>query len=112
MTATAQTAEAAPVSNATADEPPVHRIRKPLTDRLRKLWSVLVYVFLFIPILVIVIYSFNTGRLLIAFDHFGFDSYAALFQKHTLSDAVMISLIVGALSSVFAAALGTFAGIA
>jgi len=112
MTALDQTAEATRAPETSAAPAPVHRVRKPLADRLLKGWSILVFVFLFIPILVIVIYSFNTGRLLIAFDQFGFDSYAALFQKRTLSDAVMISLIVGALSSVFAAALGTFAGIA
>jgi len=77
-----------------------------------RVWSILVYVFLFAPILVIVIYSFNVGRLLIAFDHFGFDSYAALFRKPVLSDAVMVSLKVGVLSSLFAALIGTLAGIA
>lgn len=92
--------------------PPRHRIRKPLTDQLLKLWSILVYVFLFAPILVIVIYSFNNGRLLVAFDSFGFDGYAALFQKHVLSDAVMVSLRVALIASVFAALLGTLAGIA
>jgi len=95
-----------------AAAPPAHRVRRPLTDRLLKVWSILVFVFLFLPILVIVIYSFNTGRLLIAFDQFGFDGYAALFQKHVLSDAVMVSLKVGVLSSLFATAVGTLAGIA
>ncbi|MFC7765889.1 ABC transporter permease [Leucobacter soli] len=96
----------------TETAPPVHRVRKPLTDRLLKWWSILVFIFLFTPILVIVIYSFNTGRLLVAFDEFGLDSYAALFQKHVLSDAVMVSLRVALIASIFAAALGTFAGIA
>ncbi len=91
---------------------PTHRIRKPASEHLLRAWSILVYVFLFAPILVIVIYSFNVGRLLIAFDHFGFDSYAALFQKPVLSDAVMVSLKVGVISSLFAALLGTLAGIA
>jgi len=96
-----------------ASTPPVaNRIRKPLTDRALKWWSILVFVFLFLPILVIVIHSFNNGRLLVSFDTFGFDGYLALFGKKTLSNAVMISLIVAAVSSVFAALLGTLAGIA
>lgn len=97
---------------ATTPVAPTHRIRKPMSSRLLTIWSILVFVFLFTPILVIVIYSFNTGRLLIAFDSFGFSSYAALFEKQVLSDAVMISLKVGVLSSLFAAAIGTLAGIA
>jgi len=94
------------------DAPKVHRIRKPFTDGALKWWSILVFVFLFLPILVIVIHSFNNGRLLVAYDGFGFDGYTALFHKKVLSNAVMISLIVGALSSLFAALLGTLAGIA
>lgn len=94
------------------DAPPVHRVRKPIIDRLLKVWSILVFVFLFIPILVIVIYSFNTGRLLVSFDEFGFDSFGALFERRVLSDAVMVSLRVALFSSLLATLLGTFAGIA
>lgn len=112
MSATDRLPEAEHASAASTEAPAEHRIRRAGTDRLLKLWSILVYVFLFTPILVIVIYSFNTGRLLVAFDEFGFDSYAALFRKHVLSDAVMVSLRVALISSVFAALLGTLAGIA
>lgn len=103
----------APGTDRAGEAPPVeHRRRKPLTDHLLKWWSVLVFVFLFTPILVIVIYSFNTGRLLVAFDAFGFDSFAALFNKPVLGDAVMVSLRVALIASVFATLLGTLAGIA
>ncbi|MFT4219109.1 MAG: ABC transporter permease [Microbacterium sp.] len=91
---------------------PTHRQRKPLTERLMAVWSVLVFAFLFLPILVIVVYSFNNGRLLIAFQDFGFDGYLALFQKTVLSDAVLVSLRTGAIASVLATLLGTLAGIA
>lgn len=91
---------------------PVHTHRKSMIERLLKGWSILVYVFLFIPILVIVIYSFNTGRLLVAFDEFGFSSYSALWEKRTLSEAVWVSIRVAAIASIFAAAIGTLAGIA
>lgn len=103
----------APGTDRAGEAPPAeHRRRKPLTDHLLKWWSVLVFVFLFTPILVIVIYSFNTGRLLVAFDAFGFDSFAALFNKPVLGDAVMVSLRVALIASVFATLLGTLAGIA
>ncbi|MFS2280473.1 ABC transporter permease [Microbacterium sp. OR21] len=93
-------------------EPRQHRQRRVLTDRLLKAWSVLVYVFLFMPILVIVVYSFNNGRLLVAFDSFGFDGYLALFRKPAIADAVMVSLRTGAIAAVLASLLGTLAGIA
>lgn len=89
-----------------------HKNHKPLMNRLLLTWSVLVYAFLFLPVLVIVIYSFNTGRLLIIFDNPGFESYLALFEKPVLSGAVLVSIRVAAIGSVFAALLGTLAGIA
>jgi putrescine transport system permease protein len=95
-----------------ADAAPVHKMKKSWSDRLLTTWSVLVYVFLFMPIIVIFIYSFNTGRLLVSFTDFGLDSYAALFHKKVLSDAVLVSLRVGVISAILATLLGTLAGIA
>ena len=86
--------------------------RRPLLDRLLPVWAVVVFVFLFAPIIVIVVYSFNTGRLLSSFDEFGFDSFLALFRKPVLMDAVLVSLRTGAIAAVLATLLGTLAGIA
>lgn len=114
MTATDSLAEAAPTPrhDSTSEKLPEHKYRKPFADRSLKFWSILVYVFLFLPILVIVIYSFNTGRLLVAFDEFGFSSYTALFEKRVLSDAVFVSLRVATIGAIFATLIGTLAGIA
>ena len=38
-----------------------YTIRKPLTDRLLSAWGILVFIYLFLPIAVIVVYSFNNG---------------------------------------------------
>jgi putrescine transport system permease protein len=82
------------------------------TDRALNWWSVLVFAFLFAPIVVVTLYSFNVGRLLVSFDRFGLESYAALWHKPVLSDAVLVSLKTGAIASVLATVLGTLAGIA
>lgn len=86
--------------------------RIPILDRLMPLWAVLVFAFLFAPIIVIVVYSFNTGRLLSSFDTFGLESFGALFTKPVLLDAVMVSLRTAALAALLATLLGTLAGIA
>ncbi|MEP6855717.1 MAG: ABC transporter permease subunit, partial [Pedococcus sp.] len=92
--------------------PVASRQRRDLTDVLLSWWSVAVFVFLFAPIVVIVAYSFNNGRLLIAFDQFGFEGYTALFRKPVIRDAVMVSLRTGVLAALLATLLGTLAGIA
>ena len=51
-------------------------------------WSVLVYVFLFLPIVVIVIYSFNKGRSLLIWDGLGTDWYRTLPDNHQIRDSL------------------------
>lgn len=89
-----------------------NRIRRPLLDRLLPVWAVVVFAFLFAPIIVIIVYSFNTGRLLSSFTSVGIESFLALFEKPVLTDAVMVSLRTGAIAAVLATLLGTLAGIA
>ncbi|QMU95955.1 ABC transporter permease [Microbacterium esteraromaticum] len=81
-------------------------------DRLLGIWSMAVYAFLFLPIVVIIIASFNSGRLLVAWDGFSFAPFAALVEKPVIRDAVMVSLRTGLIAALFAAVLGTLAGIA
>nr|WP_084003675.1 ABC transporter permease [Agromyces aureus] len=68
--------------------------------------------FLFAPILVIIVSSFNVGRLLVSWDHFGFDSFLALLAKPAIRDAVWISVQTGFIAALVATVLGTLAGIA
>jgi putrescine transport system permease protein len=83
-----------------------------LVDASMKVWAAIVFGFLFAPILVIVVYSFNTGRLLVSWDGFGFDSFAAIVTKPAIRDAVWVSLQAGLVSAVVATLLGTLAGVA
>lgn len=82
------------------------------SDIALNVWGVLVLLFLFAPIIVIVIYSFNTGRLLVSFDGFGFDAFRTILDKPAVQNAVRVSLITALISAIIATALGTLAGIA
>lgn len=95
-----------------ADPVPVIRHRQPITDRLLRYVSVLVYLFLFTPVVVIFIYSFNNGRLLAAFQEFGFDAYTSLWKKPAITSSVIVSLKVSILGALVATVLGTLGGIA
>lgn len=82
------------------------------TDVALNVWGVLVMLFLFAPIIVIVVYSFNTGRLLVSFDGFGFDAFATILNKPAVQNAVRVSIVTALFAAVIATALGTLAGIA
>ncbi len=88
------------------------RVSRSWTDVALNVWGVLVLLFLFAPIIVIVIYSFNTGRLLVSFDSFGFDAFLTILEKPAVQNAVRVSIITALISAVIATALGTLAGIA
>src|SRR5688572_13409042 len=86
--------------------------RTSVFDTSLKVWSGLVFGFLFAPIIVILVYSFNTGRLLVSFSDFGFESFAAIVTKPAIRDAVLVSLQAGIISAIIATLLGTLAGVA
>ncbi|MBB6390946.1 ABC-type spermidine/putrescine transport system permease subunit II [Microbacterium thalassium] len=92
----------------------VRRARSPRSwsDIALNIWGILVLLFLFAPIIVIVIYSFNTGRLLISWDGFGFDAFLTILEKPAIQNAVRVSLITAFIAAIIATALGTLAGIA
>src|SRR5687767_8400947 len=75
-------------------------------------YAVLVYVFLFTPILVVIIYSFNKGRFLMNWDGFGTNWYGVALENKGIQTALATSLRVAAANSVVAVVLGTMAGIA
>ena len=76
--------------------------------------AVLGFVYLFIPILVIVAFSFNkpAGKFNIVWREFTFDNWADPFAPGPLMDAMVTSLKVAALASLGATVLGSLVAIA
>ena len=89
-----------------------YKARADWPNRLLVLWGVFVFIFLFAPIVVILIFSFNSGRLLVDWNGFGFDGYQAFFDNPTPKNAVLVSLKVGVASAIVATILGSLAGVA
>lgn len=67
----------------------------------------LVFSFLFLPILVIILFSFNTSSLNIVFEGFTFDWYKELFNNKTLLEALYNTLIVAFVSTIISTIIGT-----
>lgn len=88
------------------------RAHRSLTDYLLYAWGVLVFAFLFLPIVVIIVYSFNEGRLLVSFTEFGVSPFRAIVDNPAIRNAVWVSIQTGAIAAVIATVLGTLAGVA
>jgi putrescine transport system permease protein len=73
---------------------------------------VLGFAFLYLPILILVAYSFNDSRLVAVWGGFSTRWYAELWQNQALLDAAWVTLRVAFVSATLASVLGTLAAIA
>lgn len=74
---------------------------------INNLFVILVFAFLYLPIIVLIIYSFNTSSMNIIFEGFTFDWYKTLFHNRDLLEAFRNTLIVAVISTVISTILGT-----
>ena len=69
-------------------------------------------IFFYVPIILLIIYSFNYSRIVPVWAGWSTRWYEVLFRSEEVWDAVTLSLQIGILNATFATALGTLAGIA
>lgn len=68
-----------------------------------------IFAFLYLPIAVVILFSFNTSKRNIVFESFTFEWYAKLLQNDALLQAYGNTLIVGLSSTIVATVVGTLA---
>ena len=73
--------------------------------------TILIYVFLYIPMLVLIVASFNTGKDITNFEGFTLKQYIRLFQDNSLLNLLGNSLLVSIQASGIATVLGTVAAV-
>ncbi|MEG1524187.1 MAG: ABC transporter permease [Clostridia bacterium] len=71
----------------------------------------LMLLFLYAPILILIVFSFNKGKTLGNWTGFTLDWYARLFSTPEITDALIVTISVAIISAVCATVLGTFAAI-
>ncbi len=76
-----------------------------------RLSSLAVYAFLYLPLIIVVIYSFNNSKLNAEWVGFTFKWYEILFNDGPMLIAARNSLLIGVVSSLCATVLGTMAGL-
>lgn len=70
-------------------------------------WTIFFFIFLYLPIVVLIFYSFNANRMVMNWGGFGVDWYIKAFQNEDIQKAVWNSLIVATVSTIFATAIAT-----
>ena len=70
-------------------------------------WTIFFFVFLYLPIVVLIFYSFNANRMVMNWGGFGIDWYLKAFNNDDIQHAVWNSLIVATVATVAATAIAT-----
>jgi spermidine/putrescine transport system permease protein len=103
----------APPAPPAADEPEIERVFPPpwlrrLGSQLLNVYAALGLVYLFLPIFVIVAFSFNApkGRFNLVWQHFTLDNWKDPFAVPELVDAFVFSLKIAAIATAVAVAFG------
>jgi len=77
-----------------------------------RLYSLLVYGFIYAPILILIVFSFNTQKLNIRWEGFTFHWYEVLFKDGQVLLATRNTIIIAIISTVVATIIGTMAALA
>jgi spermidine/putrescine transport system permease protein len=74
--------------------------------------AALVFGFLYLPVLILIIFSFNNTRSIAVFTGFSTEWYGALANNEELLDAARNSLLVGLITTIVATIIGTLTALA
>lgn len=86
-------------------------MRFSLGNKLSFLYASLIYLFLYLPIAILILYSFNQSKLNAVWTGFTFDWYLKLMQNSEVLEAMNTSLIVALVSTIAATMIGTLAAV-
>ena len=78
---------------------------------LNRLFMVLVFVFLYAPIVLLIIFSFNAGNSNTVWKGFSLEWYGKLLHDRLIMQSVYTTLLVSLLATAIATVAGTFAAI-
>lgn len=78
---------------------------------IKNLTIILTFIFLYAPIIVLVIYSFNKSRMNVVFTGFTFDWYKTLMHNSDLLEAFRNTLIIAGVSTVTSTVIGTISAL-
>ncbi|MFY0543640.1 ABC transporter permease [Brevibacillus sp. H7] len=86
-------------------------MRLSLGEKLSVLYASVIYLFLYLPIAILVLYSFNQSKLNAVWTGFTFDWYVKLMHNSAVLEATKTSLVVALISTIAATMIGTLAAV-
>lgn len=76
-----------------------------------KLYTALIFAILYAPILIIIVFSFNSSNSTAVFEDFSFKWYAELFKSEKTLEVLINSLVIAVLSALISTIIGTAAAV-
>ncbi len=78
---------------------------------IRRVYLTLILLFLYVPILVMIFFSFNSGKSRAKWEGFTLNWYGELFRDANIMQALLITVSIALLATIFATLIGTLAAI-
>jgi spermidine/putrescine transport system permease protein/putrescine transport system permease protein len=75
-------------------------------------YSAIVYACLFLPIVIVVVYAFNSGRYVAVWDGFSLGSFSAALREDSIVSSIELSFRIGVVTAIVSTILGTAGGLA
>lgn len=80
-------------------------------SRLANIYLALIFILMYLPIAVVIVFSFNESKLPVRFTAFSLKWYEKLFQDDAMLEALINSLVLGILSCLVSAVIGTLGAV-
>lgn len=77
----------------------------------KRIYLSLAYIFLYAPIILLIVFSFNSGKSTSSWDGFSLKWYSSLFDNQRILKALYYTIIVAVISSLISTVLGTISAI-
>ena len=84
---------------------------KEKTNRLGTFYLSLFFVILYLPVLSVILYSFNASSSTAQWTGWTLDWYRQLFSDRVIAQSFRVSIVVAVLTSLLSAVLGTFTAV-
>ncbi len=80
-------------------------------NKLAKLYSLLIYIFLYLPIVILIVYSFNSSKYGTSWQGLTLDWYKKLYSNNLLIDSTKNSFLIAGLSASISTLIGTISAL-